>query len=228
MHIPIPYFTNIPQSGSLTLDYIFVEDGYPILFTCKSTTKIYLCLCRTLVPEQKWIISETSIEILTKMANRTIPICDAFKLLNTKSCIALWSKVNPVERYSVFSTIDLQESDLPDNTLYLDEDDADDAIDYVKSLAREIALHAMLEIDSKLCCEGNSIYTTRHKITTSINYEYAAWQHIFEQAENSSNFSMKTFCSGNSLENIPRPTPSMVSEQDSISNDLKITVSDAA
>lgn len=118
MHIPNPYFSNIPQLGNLTLDYIFVEDGYPILFTCRNGAKIYICLCRTLSPMQKWIISETSIAILKKLAQQDIPICDAFTQLGTKSCIAQWSKANPVEQYSVISTSDLSSDDLPDKDVF--------------------------------------------------------------------------------------------------------------
>lgn len=131
---PAPYFRNIPQLGNLTLDYIFVEDGYPILFTCRNGKKIYLCICRTVSPEQKWVISETSVEILGKMANREIPICEVFKSLCGRSCIARWSKDVPVEQYEVFPTSDLQWLDLPGENCYLCEDDAEDAVDYVEGL----------------------------------------------------------------------------------------------
>jgi hypothetical protein len=139
VYIPNPYFSNIPQLGNLELDYIFIDDGYPLLFTCRSGKSIYLCICRTLMPEQKWIISEVDIEVLRKMVKREIPICDAFMLHNTKSCVALWSKTNPIERYNVFPTADLQETDLPDNELFLDEGDADDAVDYVDGLATKMS-----------------------------------------------------------------------------------------
>ena len=228
MHIPNPYFTNIPQLGSLKLDFIFVEDGYPLLFTCKSDNKIYLCLCRTLVPEQKWVISETNIDILGKMANREIPICDAFKLFNTKSCIALWSKANPIERYRVFPTADLQKFDLPDDELFLDEDDADDAVDYVKSLSREVALQEKLDFVSRLESECESAYTRQQEIKASINYGFAAYQQIFEQTVHANDCLMTTFYSGNSFESISRPSQSIASSHKEISNDLKMSVASAA
>ena len=49
MYIPSPYFKGIPQMGNLEMDNIFLENGYPVLFTCRNKDKIYLCICRTLV-----------------------------------------------------------------------------------------------------------------------------------------------------------------------------------
>ena len=42
MYIPTPYFRNVPKMGDLTLDNIFLDDGYPVLFTCTNEEKIYL------------------------------------------------------------------------------------------------------------------------------------------------------------------------------------------
>lgn len=228
MHIPNPYFANIPQLGNLSLDYIFVEDGYPILFTCKNENKIYLCLCRSLNPVQKWVVSEISVDILTQMVNRSIPICKAFKLLNMKSCIVLWSKANPVERYSVFSTADLNESDLPEDTLFLDEDDVDDALDYVKALEREMDLQAALEIDSKITGEPNSIYAAQHEIKTYINYGFSACRHIFEQTTTTESIQVTTCYAGHSFTNISFLNQSMTPGQETVHNDIKTDVSVAA
>lgn len=134
MYIPNPYFPNIPQLGNLILDYIFVEDGHPLLFVCKNNSKLYLCICRTTTPEQKWIMSEVNIGILLEMTKRKITIADAFRRANKISCIAKWSKANPNEQYNVFPTSELQDSDLPNSNLYLSEDDAEDAMDYVEGL----------------------------------------------------------------------------------------------
>ena len=43
MYIPSPYFKGIPQMGNLEMDNIFLENGYPVLFTCRNKDKIYLC-----------------------------------------------------------------------------------------------------------------------------------------------------------------------------------------
>lgn len=139
MYIPNPYFSNVPQLGNLALDYVFIDDGYPILFTCRNEKSIYLCICRTLTPEQKWIISEVDIEVLKKMVNREIPICVAFKMLQKTSVIATWNKNNPKELYKVFPTANLLDSDLPRSSFYLHEDYADDGMDYVDGLATKMS-----------------------------------------------------------------------------------------
>ena len=89
MYIPRPYFENIPQIGDLTLDYIFIENGYPILFTCCKEEKLYLCLCRTIYEEQKWIISEISYDILTQLIRNELTLYDALKNNFGKDCLLM-------------------------------------------------------------------------------------------------------------------------------------------
>ena len=122
MYIPNPYFKNIPQIGDLVLDHIFVENGYPILFTCYSEEKIYLCLCRTIYEEQKWIIAEINENLLESIINNKISIFEAFKSTVGKICIARWSKENPYEKYEVVHSSQLKDDDLPDKEIYLDDE----------------------------------------------------------------------------------------------------------
>ena len=205
MYIPKPYFSNIPQIGNLDLDYILMEDGYPILFTCKSRNSIYLCICRTLYPEQKWIISETNIELLRKMATRDISIKAAFKMWDGKSVIATWSKDNPREAYKVFSTTDLSDADLPPNSLYLNEDYAEDALDYLDGLLAEASMQAMLEIetqmeyDSHSVEESSSYYLTQQTGRVSIAYKSILGLESF--LPDQMNIVLDTFCTGNIVRN---------------------------
>lgn len=130
--IPNPYFSNIPDIGDLVLDYVFLEDNYPIFFTCKkSKSSLCLCVCRTLMPEQKWAISEVTPSILQQMINREISVSTAFKKLDSKSCIAKWSKERPEEEYTVFPTCELLDSDLPDKDFFLSAEEAEDAAEYI-------------------------------------------------------------------------------------------------
>ena len=78
MYIPNPYFSNVPYIGDLTLDYILMEDGYPVLFVCKSNEKYFLCVCRTLIPEQKWVVSEILFKDLVRLLQCDIDVYDAF------------------------------------------------------------------------------------------------------------------------------------------------------
>lgn len=125
MYIPNPYFKNIPQMGDLILDYIFLENGYPVLFTCKNkkNNNLYLCVCRTVIGKQKWTISEISVKTLDDMINNRITIHDAFKTDKKYSCIAIWSKDSLAEDYTVIKSSKLLDFNLPDNDVYLDDDD---------------------------------------------------------------------------------------------------------
>ena len=66
MYIPTPYFKSVPYFGDLTLDYIFVKDKSPLLFTCIANNNMYLCLCYDNRIEQKWAISPIDVEMLRK------------------------------------------------------------------------------------------------------------------------------------------------------------------
>ena len=131
MYIPNPYFPNVPGIGDLILGHIIIADGYPILFVCRNETKLYLCVCRTTHLKQKWALSETTFDILEAMARREISIAEAFRMANGVACIAIWSKENPVERYTVFPTSQLEDENLPDRSCYLHEDYADDLLKYI-------------------------------------------------------------------------------------------------
>lgn len=146
MYIPKPYFENIPHIGDLELDYIFYDNGYPILFTCKKDNLLYLCLCRTVVDEQKWIISEIDVEILEKLMKDEISIYDAFKAKGGRACIAIWSKENPIEEYMVLQSSQLSDEDLPENDLFLDDEGESD--EYLEMLKNRIQMSNNIRLDS--------------------------------------------------------------------------------
>lgn len=124
MYIPNPYFSNIPQMGDLILDYIFVEDGYPILFVCKSYERYFLCVCRTLIPAQKWIVSEILLDDLKKLLKGEIDIHDAFiSNKNGKSCIVKWRPTAIKVKYRVRPTSSLNLNEIPEKGIFLDEDE---------------------------------------------------------------------------------------------------------
>ena len=134
MYIPNPYFQNISDIGNLTLDYIFIDDGYPILFTCinADSKKMYLCICRTLQSQQKWVISEITIQTLEKLIKKEICIKEAFySVPNGKSCIITWSKDNP-ESHSVFTTSLLNEKEVPDSDVFLEDEYAEIYLEQVR------------------------------------------------------------------------------------------------
>lgn len=133
MYIPNLYFENIPKMGNLIMDYIFLENGYPVLFTCKNQVNdnLYLCVCRTVIEKQKWVISEINIDTLEKLINDEITVHDAFKVDNKLSCIATWCKEKPKEEYNVIKSSTLLDKDLPDSDAFLEDDDPD-TLDYLE------------------------------------------------------------------------------------------------
>lgn len=90
MYIPKPYFKNVPSMGDLQMDNIFLATDFPVLFTCRNNDRLFLCVCRTIIEEQKWVISEIKSETLNKMIKNQISIYDAFKS-GVASCIVSWN-----------------------------------------------------------------------------------------------------------------------------------------
>lgn len=152
MYIPNPYFKNIPQIGNLVLDYIFLEDGYPILFTCVTDNRMFLCLCRTLTPTQKWILSEIRFQDLEKLIKNEFCIRDAFKSFNQgKTCIVNWNKDFISETYEVIPTAYLSNNELPSADVYLDEDD--EAEVYLEQVRNRIQYNIEKSIQVELSSE---------------------------------------------------------------------------
>lgn len=135
MYIPNPYFKNVPEIGNLVLDYIFVENDCPILFTCKSKDSLYLCLCRTNIGIQKWIISEISIYTLASVIHNRISIYGAFKKDDNKACIVTWQKGYAKESYTILRANEIKDEDLPDEDVFLDDDG--EALVYLQEKIKE-------------------------------------------------------------------------------------------
>lgn len=134
MYIPNPYFSNIPQMGDLILDYVFVEDGYPILFVCKTDENYFLCICRTLRPEQKWVVSEILLDDLKKLIKGEIDIHDAFiSNKNGRSCIVKWSASILKEQYQVIPTLSLDLNEIPSKGIFLDEDETGNYLEQLEN-----------------------------------------------------------------------------------------------
>lgn len=200
MYIPNPYFSNVPQLGNLVLDYIFVDDGYPILFTCKNNKALFLCLCRSNNPEQVWTVAEITVETLRRMAHRDISIAQAFKeMQNGKACIVKWDKNNPKERYSVFTTSYLNDVDLPDANVFISKYDMDDAIDYVEALDFQNKLQNMLLIQAQIKSDHQVGYFFSSHAKSRIDYNPVASTEFLADAKKV--FVSDTFCSGNRIIN---------------------------
>lgn len=126
MYIPSPYFKDVPEFGDLELDHIFLENGYPVLFTCRNGKEIYLCVCRTVIGTQKWVVSKISFQTLEDMIMNRVSIRDAFVKDNNLSCIIKWNKKDKCEKYNIVKSNTLTDEDLPSKNVFLEDDELDD------------------------------------------------------------------------------------------------------
>ncbi len=175
MYIPKPYFENIPKMGSLMLDCIFVENGYPILFTCSNDEKLYLCLCRTTYKEQKWIVSEINIDILEKLLKNEISIYYALKNDKGKACIVRWEKDIGYDSFRVDMAKFLDDTDLPDKDVFLDDDEGDFREYLLLVRNREQNLR---EKQAKIYFEDNE-----RKVRAQISIDFSLYKFIYNDVE---------------------------------------------
>ena len=179
MYIPTPYFRNVPKMGDLTLDNIFLDDGYPVLFTCTNEEKLYLCLCRTVVDEQKWVISEISIYELESLIKNQISLYDAFKSGSGYACIARWKNGSTREEYAVMQCRMLSEKELPNKKVFLD--DEEESLDYLNRVKNRMEQRSNAKHDAHFESSSKVEVSVSH---ISINTSYDSAQRQFHKANN--------------------------------------------
>lgn len=122
MKIPNPYFKNIPGYGNLSVEEIFFEDYYLILFVLISEKgQRLLAYCCDVREEQRWILSPVSNQDVIDFVHNRIPIYD----LLTKASdhiVVVRDYATCKETFKFVSTIDLDELDLPAKEEFLDVD----------------------------------------------------------------------------------------------------------
>lgn len=117
------YLRGIPEIGSLSVDYVFIEEKHPILFTAtNAANRLFIVLnCDTRNQKQKWIIAETEISQLEKMVKNEIPVLDLFIQEGTKY-IAEWNCQFNTIKYEVKEEVAVDLIDLPSSDFYFDAD----------------------------------------------------------------------------------------------------------
>lgn len=168
MYIPNPYFKNMPKFGNLQLDYIFVENGYPILFTCKNGDLLYLCLCVDNYKVQKWVISPTNTEIITDLLKDNISVYSALKENDSYGCIATWKYGSTKESYEIIKCRCFDDNILPSKDFLLEDDG--DSNDYLEILKNRRVAKIM---DSSVIYQrnDNNIFITSD-VTSNLKMEY--------------------------------------------------------
>ena len=159
MYIPVPYFKSVPYFGDMTLDYIFVKDNSPILFTCVAKNKIYLCLCFDNRREQKWAIAPINLETLRRLVFDEIPIRIALKPKDSLGCIVTWNPNDKREKYNMISCENFDDDDLPNDDLYLEDEDAITYYNIVKNRLEQIE---MLDAERNVSIDSSQISLRLH------------------------------------------------------------------
>lgn len=129
------YFTNIIGELNLWIEYVFIEYERPILFLCKeeNTEEEYLCLCYECRKIQKWLIAKTDEELIYKMVEGTFSVRDAFLKGRNWILVEYDGTVDKSRGISLGELLADSEI-LPDDDVYLDEDERDDYFAFLSSL----------------------------------------------------------------------------------------------
>ena len=193
MYIPTPYFKSVPYFGDLTLDYIFVKDKSPLLFTCIANNNMYLCLCYDNRIEQKWAISPIDVEMLRKMVYDEIPICKAFKPENSLGCIVTWSPDDKREKYNMIPCEQFADGDLPDNDFYLEDEEA---ITYYNVVKNRLEQKEMVDSEKNISIDASQIslmlhmsfQSTTNSVFVQNGYQSVSCNQISQTVFNTLNF----------------------------------------
>lgn len=115
------YLRGIPEIGSLSVDYVFVEEKHPILFAAtNAANRLFIVLnYDTRNQKQKWIIAETEISQLEKMVKNEIPVLELFIQKGIKYT-AEWNYQFETMKYEVKEQSEIDLIDLPTPDFYFD------------------------------------------------------------------------------------------------------------
>lgn len=118
------YLRGIPEIGSLSIDYVFIKEKYPILFTATNAeNRLFIVLnYDTRNQKQKWIIVETEISQLEKMVKNEVPVLDLFIQQGTKYTVE-WNCQFRTMSYGVKEQSEIDLIELPAPDFYFDADE---------------------------------------------------------------------------------------------------------
>jgi hypothetical protein len=179
MKIPKPYFKAVPLIGDLDLEYIFLEDLYPVFFTCiNSAKKLFICLCCDVIEEQRWIVSPVKQFDILRMLKNRLTLYDLFKCEEGKRYIITWIK--GIESTKIVEFIDIPNYDLPNVNEFFDADE-DEYKEYMEFLYNKKYLDDLLISDSiknKKTNKMKDIYSVSFDYQITHNYDNIERQQI--------------------------------------------------
>ena len=129
------YFDDFPEMGQMKLAINILDDGFPILFCLKNGEKLYLTVYRAVYTHSIWTMSEIEEDTLIDMAEGRISVAEAFQSPGKDAWRIHAKRVDGqlVWEHEKLKAVDLEAVDLPDDDLFLDEDDREYIMDQLKS-----------------------------------------------------------------------------------------------
>jgi len=121
MSYPIPYFHNVPSYGDLSIEYIIIDDVYPVLFVLTNAlNKRFICVCCDVRQEQRWIINPVGHEELYRLLCNHITLMECFLVGSSNKVIAVHNYKTNTDNYRLVTRGELDANDLPVSGEFLD------------------------------------------------------------------------------------------------------------
>lgn len=129
------YFENVFDYGNLEIEYILVEDNYPILFILTNDiNQRFVCVCCDIRKEQRWIINPIDCEAILQLLHNKISLQRIFILGQAKKVVAIHNYKTGLDSYSLKNAEELDILDLPrDEYLDVETGEFQDYIDFLYS-----------------------------------------------------------------------------------------------
>lgn len=163
---------NLKYLGYLKIDKVFFEASYPILFTCRNQREdLFLCSCCTVRKNlKKWLVTQTTPEIILKLLKDEITIRDSF-LNKTEE---KYSIILENDEYKVIKKDEFDWSEesyyLPDPNEYMEaeEDEFEEEIEYYENINKEITKEIKYTLNYKQIMEQYEIILDEISLTEKI------------------------------------------------------------
>lgn len=134
MKYPDPYFKDVPEIGNLSIEYVIVEEAYPLLFIAiDNDIKRYLCVCCDIREAQRWIINKLPDKEIRNLFLNQLSLKDAFLFGEWPKVLVSFDYKIRKDEYVVVNGNDIPQIDLPSEGENLDEE-LSDHISYILKL----------------------------------------------------------------------------------------------
>lgn len=167
------YFKDVIGYGDLYIDYIIIEDDYPLLFILKNKhNDRFICSCFEIIKQQSWVINKVTISDIKDLLTDKIDIRKAFLFDNDNKKIIVHKKNNQYVYEIVDKEYIINNDIIPDEGDYL-ESDENEFNEYIINLKKDENNFKILLYKNKL--ENDYLESNENKfikyITNSEKYK---------------------------------------------------------